>query len=95
MKSKIYTELQNFFLDTPFVLFGTGTSCALDTRFGMGALQQYLENEFSTLSGVMLEEWQAVLDKLNNGIDFENSMNEVNSTELINRIVENTANFVA
>lgn len=95
MKNKIYAELQTFFSETPFVLFGTGTSCALDYRFGMGALQKHLELELASLCGQMEKEWQAVLTNLKNGVDFENSMNEINSTELINRIVECTANFVA
>lgn len=95
MKNKIYTELQNFFSETPFVLFGTGTSCALDYRFGMGTLQTHLEHQLASLSGQMKKEWEVVLTNLKKGIDFENSMNEINSVELINRIVECTANFVA
>ncbi|WP_169717699.1 hypothetical protein SPSIL_045390 [Sporomusa silvacetica DSM 10669] len=38
-KKVAYSELQAFFNQKPLVLFGTGTSCAVDGRFGMTALK--------------------------------------------------------
>ncbi len=35
-------QLQNFFQVTPHVVLGTGTSCAVDVGFGMGALKDVL-----------------------------------------------------
>ena len=46
-KEIAYKALQNFFDQKPFVLFGTGTSCAVDTAFGMGALKEHLEKTIS------------------------------------------------
>ena len=37
-----YKALQNFMQQKPFVLLGSGTSCAVDPRFGMTALRDYL-----------------------------------------------------
>ena len=48
MSASILTEdiaveaLRNFFREKPFLFFGTGMSCAIDTRFGMGALKDAL-----------------------------------------------------
>ena len=37
-KESAYQAIAEFFTEKPFVLFGTGTSCALDLNFGMPAL---------------------------------------------------------
>ena len=44
-KEIAYKALQDFFTNKPFVLFATGTSCAVDLAFGMAALEDYLKNE--------------------------------------------------
>ena len=36
--------IPDFLTDKPFVVFGTGMSCALDPRFGMPALEQELSH---------------------------------------------------
>ena len=44
-KDIAYKALQDFFDDKPFVLFATGTSCAVDQGFGMGALEADLKEK--------------------------------------------------
>lgn len=92
-----YKSMQKFFETRPFVLFGTGTSCAVDSRFGMGGLQSFLLNEMSkhTLSDIQLKEWNSVCEDLKNEIDFETSMNRVNNRGLMELIVSSTAKFIA
>ena len=45
------TAIREFFGDKPFVFFGTGMSCALDSRFGMPSLKDELP------VNVVLEVW--------------------------------------
>lgn len=37
-----FKKIRDFFREKPFLVFGTGMSCALDTKFGMHALQDEL-----------------------------------------------------
>ena len=42
-KKNAYNALQDFFNQVPFVLFATGTSCAVDFDFGMAPLVRILK----------------------------------------------------
>ncbi|HAR64123.1 MAG TPA: hypothetical protein DCS13_11720 [Candidatus Margulisbacteria bacterium] len=96
-KEIAYNALQNFFANKPFVLFGTGTSCAVDLGFGMCALQTHLESEMikQVLTALQQKEWNDVLDALKNNVDLESAMNSVNDDNLTNIIIKITADLVA
>lgn len=96
-KAVAYQEIAKFFTEKPFVLFGTGTSCALDLKFGMPALEQHLRTELThSMTEVQVQEWQQVVSALGAGThDFESAMDFIKDDELTTRIVELTANFVA
>lgn len=96
-KEIAFKELQNMFQGKPFVLFGTGMSCAVDVKFGMNALQEHLFNKLDEdkLSTYEKSEWQSVQKEIENGVDFESAMNSVENEELINKVVELTGIFVA
>jgi len=95
-KEIAYKELQKFFQDTPFVLFGTGMSCAVDERFGMDYLKEHLIEciKRENLSNSQNIEWDSVLESLNDGADFETAMNSIKDISLIKIIVEITGNFI-
>ena len=96
-KEIAYNEFQKFFQDKPFVLFGTGMSCAVDNKFGMEALEKELTNKLSTcnLPIGQQKEWNKTLEALSNDIDFESAMNSVNDDYLIDKIVVISGNFVS
>ncbi len=96
-KEIAYKEFQKFFQDKPFVLFGTGMSCAVDNRFGMDSLKEHLLDKLTKakLNNVQQTEWASVITSLNAGIDFETSMNSINNNDLINKIVIITGDFVS
>ena len=96
-KQIAYNSLQKFFQQNPFVLFGTGTSCAVDTCFGMGALTEYLMFDIPTneLSDAQRKQWDLVVHNLSSGFDLESAMNDVQDDILTKIIIESTATFVA
>ncbi|MBL0865899.1 hypothetical protein G5647_05645 [Pectobacterium carotovorum] len=97
-KEIAYKVIADFFSEQkPFVLFGTGTSCALDRNFGMPALEHHLRAELATLViDAQVQQWQQVIGALNaNTHDFESAMDFIKDDILTSRIVELTASFVA
>lgn len=97
-KEIAYQAITDFFsAEKPFVLFGTGTSCALDINFGMPALEKHLRNKFATgLNTIQSSQWESVLQALDNKThDFESAMDFIKDAEFTNSIVEATADFVA
>ncbi|USE35004.1 SIR2 family protein [Endozoicomonas sp. SCSIO W0465] len=93
-----YKAISDFFsVETPFVLFATGTSCALDLNFGMPALEKHLRDRLSTgLNEEQAKQWQQVVGALAEKThDFESAMNFIKDDELTNKIVALTASFVA
>lgn len=96
-KEIAYKEFQKFFQSTPFVLFGTGMSCAVDKQFGMKSLEQKLINKLNNenLQPEQQKEWDKVLLALNNGSDFESAMNNATNNNLIKRIVTLTSDYVS
>lgn len=97
-KETAYKKFQKFFQDNtnPFVLFGTGMSCAVDKRFGMYSLKEHLikQIEDENLTSSQQKEWDNVIKSLNGGADFESAMNSIKDDSLIKKIVEITGNFV-
>ena len=65
-------ELQKIFdrNSAPLIIFGTGTSCAVDETFGMQALRCHLENKIGMYKLVMFKQQWTSNRRLNNGIDF-------------------------
>lgn len=91
-------SLEDFFIkNKPFVLFGTGTSCAVDTSFGMGALKEYLLEEIpiNPLTLVQQAQWDSVVTALLSSNDLESAMNAVTDDELTQIIVKHTGDFVS
>ncbi len=96
-KEIAYKALQNFFLkNKPFVFFGTGASCSIDTNYGMPALENHLRTEIPklNLSDDETKEWETVVEKLNQSQDFESAMNEAKNEMLVKKIVDITAKFL-
>lgn len=89
--------IRDFFRDTPFVVFGTGTSCALDVRFGMSALQTELRGsiENCTLTQAQKGQWRKAVESLESGRDLESSLDSVTDPMLLRIITMATGKFVA
>ena len=96
-KEIAYKEFQKFFQEKPFVLFGTGMSCAVDNRFGMDPLKEHLVDKLAKekLNSTQETEWNNVIQSLNSGKNFESSMNSVKNNDLIKKIVLITGEFVS
>lgn len=98
-KEIAYKALQDFFSNNsrPFVLFGTGTSCALDVRFGMDMLKECLLVEIpkKELNSDQLVQWDSVVKALACNNNLESAMNCVHDDSLTHFIVQCTGEFVA
>lgn len=96
-KEIAYKAIQKFFRDRPFVFFGTGTSCAMDIRFGMGALREELIKTITpeSLSPVQKRQWESVLSNLSKSGDLETAMNKISDKVLLDRVINITGGFVA
>ncbi len=96
-KEIAYKEFQKYFQGKPFVLFGTGMSCAVDNKFGMACLKEHLLDKLAKekLNPAQQAEWNSVINLLDSGVDFESAMNSVNDDDLINKIVAITGDFVS
>ncbi|MEJ3958985.1 SIR2 family protein [Brachymonas sp. G13] len=91
------TAIRDFFRGKPFVFFGTGMSCAMDTSFGMPALRDELVEKMQerTLTATQASEWQSVVSALEQGGDLESSLNAVSDHNLLRMVTEITGTFVA
>ena len=95
-KKTAYEALQKFFNDKPFVIFGTGTSCAVHPDYGMLALSRHLcekipQQEMTTEQKM---QWDSVMRALDEGKDLESAMDDIKDESLICRIVNSTADLV-
>lgn len=95
-----YKELSGFFLknSSPLVIFGTGTSCALDWRFGMEKLKDELIDKVpSFIRGIdnLEKEWTSVVSALKANENLEHAMNNVKSEDLVNIIVCISGNLIS
>jgi hypothetical protein len=97
-KASAYRKLAEFFLHnpTPFVLYGTGMSCAVDAGYGMNALKDYLLSKIpaADLPQLQQQEWNKVELALGKGLDLETAMNCVQDDSLARTIVQNTAELL-
>jgi len=87
-KESAYQAIAEFFTEKPFVLFGTGTSCALDLNFGMPALERHLRVELNRgMTDAQAQQWQQVVSALDVGShDFESAMDFIRDEALTTRI---------
>jgi hypothetical protein len=92
-KKRILDGLSDLFRQNRrwFLFFGTGTSCALDERFGMPALQDYLSKE---LAGNC--DWAKVKKELANGNTLERALTGIGpSEEAKKKFRQITGDFIA
>ena len=96
-KESAYDALRNFFRDKPFVFFGTGMSCALDTRFGMPALKdELLESVFSDANEAEQgPQWKMAKESLQNGGDLEAALNHVADPRLLQEVTSVTGDAIS
>ena len=90
-------QLRDFFKVTPHVILGTGTSCAVDVGFGMGALKDVL---FAKIKGESLDkksarQWAKVEKALKDGADVEHSLDFATTDKLRELILKETGASVA
>ena len=92
-----YKALQEFFNQKPFVIFATGTSCAVDPDFGMEALEQYLKEEIPKriLDERPKNEWSGFLKALAQNYDFEAAMNAIKDKTLLRQVINTTAEHIS
>jgi len=83
---------------SPLVVFGTGTSCAIDWQFGMAKLSEELQAKVpGYIIGDKLAnaEWANVVEELNKGVDLENAMNHAISHKLVESVVMISGHLVS
>lgn len=90
-------QLQEFFKVTPHVILGTGTSCAVDAGFGMGALRDALftKIEVESLDKKSAFQWAKVQKALADGFDVEHSLDFATTARLRELILKETGYSVA
>ena len=91
------TAIRSFFDDKPFVFFGTGMSCALDTRFGMPALKDKLLLTVNPdpQESAQVCQWARVMESLENGDNLEAALDEVTDSELLQNIIGATGRIIS
>lgn len=97
-EDKAIEVLRNFFREKPFLFFGTGMSCALDSQFGMPALKDALLERMQNqaLTDAQNSAWKAFVSALDKGTDLENALNSVvNDEGLIKILTGITGTFIA
>ena len=92
-----FTAIRDFFGDKPFVFFGTGISCALDTRFGMPSLTDALLAKVvpDTEDPEQVRQWSMVLESLQSGNDLEAALDSVADMTLLRRIISVTGRIIS
>jgi hypothetical protein len=92
-----FKKIRDFFREKPFLVFGTGMSCALDTKFGMHALQDelLLRMKEHSLNEEQNRQWEQVEQSLEDGLDLESSLDSVTDSDLLKLITKVTGNFIA
>ena len=89
--------IRDFFRDKPFVFFGTGMSCALDSQFGMPALKDELFKNLAPDSEMPehVLQWKKVIESLENDNDLETALDDVTDSLLLKKITCVTSRFVS
>ena len=88
--------LRDLFREPPVIVFGTGPSCAVDRRFGMGELADHLRGVLPgrLVTGTQRADWQAVEGELANGRDLEAALTQNLDDSTVELITQETAAFV-
>ena len=88
-KEIAYEALEKFFLNKPFVFFGTGPSIAMDKDFGMAKLKDFLCEKMhkENLTNIQKTEWDKVIETLNRNNNLESALNEVKDENLIKKLI--------
>lgn len=96
-REKACKAFEDFFREKPFVFFGSGMSCAVDSRFGMCALRDVLLREMADLTkiGVQLDEWRKAEEALQRGSDLESALDHVSDVSLLRAVTKITGEFIA
>lgn len=99
-KEIAYKVLSDFFGNnpSPLIVFGTGTSCAIDWQFGMEKLSEELKEKVpNSINGDKHAnaEWENVVGDLNKSVDLENAMKHAKSDKLVEYIVTISGNLVS
>lgn len=79
------------------MLFGTGLSCAVDSRFGMPALREQLLKAVPPVISNARQgnEWRQVVLSLEDGHDLESALDNVVDSELADAVTRVAADFIA
>lgn len=87
----------DFFRDKPFVVFGSGMSCALDPRLGVSALEEELVRNvrLNPIANVQQSQWTKVLESLNSGSGLEVALDDVTDSSLLQEIMRATGRFIS
>jgi len=97
-KKIAYEALENFFSNSnkPFVLFGTGPSIAVDNRFGMSALKDFLCEEIpkKNLTNHQKAEWEKLVNSLHKDNDLESAIDEVKDKDLLQMVIQSTSELL-
>ena len=90
-------SIRRFFHDKPFVVFGTGMSCALDPSFGMPALEKELSQNFDPQleAPEQKRQWVKVMDSLQTGSGLETALENVTDSALLRSITGATGRFIS
>lgn len=89
--------IREFFRDKPFIVFGTGMSCALDSRFGMAALKDELLRKIVPDQDIseQVHQWLQVTRQLQSDGNLESALDAVTDAALLRKITIATGNFVS
>ncbi|BEU04356.1 hypothetical protein OAG1_31560 [Agarivorans sp. OAG1] len=89
-------HLQEFFIQNPLVLIGSGLSLG-EGISGMWHLSQYLKEEIPKLvEGDLLDEWKQVEDQIDKGVGFEDAMASLKQgSALVPFIVSETTKLIS
>ena len=89
--------MRDFLRDKPFVFFGTGMSCALDTGFGMKTLKEKLLQEVipDPQESEQIRQWEMVNESLQNGEGLEIALDNAIDSALIKKIVSATGRIIS
>ena len=96
-KDAAFASIRDFFREIPLIIFGSGMSCALDVRFGMGALRNELCSRISpeSLPPLQKGQWESVQEALNSGSDLEASLGYASDGGLLEMITSITGEFIS
>ena len=92
-----FSSIRDFFREKPLVIFGTGMSCAIDIRFGMGALSDELIKRIlpESLTSAQRQQWAQVSRALDSGDDLETALVYVADIDLLQMVKEKTGDFIS